>query len=748
MLTQGSIPQLKSLLFSAQGITWSYQRKLALASQLIMLVLGMVILMNVLINVGERRLQNDWATQRYGELQTLGTLLSDNVSFQEFRTRTFAQSEPLNHYFDDPTDAQKQKLLGIWANLIRNIPDLLEVAVFDAQGNIEFSSSPNNFLIRLPKEVVENKRAYSGQNVYSSDIKFVPINGILEPYWYQVSWVKNHKSGREGFVVTFTSLNQTIQKIKPDIGVHHSVVSVLDTQGTIYSGNEFNKLNPNQIQVAIGGSFAQAFPDVWREIALTKFGQFHTSNATIVFLKVDLTTQGDTDRNYYLVSFVLDKDIVSRFSHWKQMMLLSSIVLTLLAGLLIIFVHRYKLEKRARGYNIELVDSLFNDEHGVLIANEKGRVVAANQAAALILNCSKDKLIERTLSRIFHLEMGEYQKLMAQYAKKGTWLSQFDLRQYGAGVVDISVKSAPSTQYLEQDFFIININDVSELIHVQEREYRLKKLADSAIPVALVDHRGALIQVNNQFDHFLRLGGRLDKTLIELFGSEIEPQWNQIQQQISLKGSWQGHLSMLADGSSINVDILLNNYAAADADNEHLICTLLPVKQDHSMRSRETIPFRSAILVSFSDVERYFKSLEANKRLHSSMMLMEITPEGVFSHISDRGKLEKRQQDIEMRLLLELPKAYQLAQWQLGKLMIILPNTSADEAHQFALDMMKKLEEHGLADGVCVGLVVYHEGQTFAQFMDNAEVALKRAKHNGEHNICQAYTRPSNKLEC
>ncbi len=743
MLTQGSIPQLKSLLFSAQGITWSQQRKLALASQLIMLLLGMIILMNILINVGERYLQNDWATQRFGDLQTLGTLLSDNVSFQEFRTRTFAQSELLNHYLENPTRAQKQKLLRLWTHLSKNIPDLLEIALFDAKGNISFSSSPNNILLRLPEEAVKNTGSYSGRNVYSSEIKFAPINGIIEPYWYQASRVENPKSGRRGFMVTFTSLNQTIQKIKPDIGIRGSVFSVLDTQGTIYTGSDFNKLKSEQVQVGVGGSFAQAFPDVWREIVLTKFGQFHTSDATFVFLKIDLTSQDNPDHDdYYLVSFASDKDIVSRFSHWEIMMLVSGVILTLLAGLLIIIGHLYKLEKRARGYNIELVDRLFNDEHGVLIAGNKGRVVAANKAAAETLNITRDRLIERTLSRIFHLEIDDYRKLMDEYASRGTWSGRMDLRQFGAGVVDVSMKSAPDTQFLEQDFVIINLNDVSRLIRTQEREHLFKKLADSAVPVALVDNRGGLIRVNHQFDHLLRLGGRSDKTLIELFGSEIEPQWNQIQQQISLKGSWQGHVSMLADGSSISADILLNNYAA-DTDNEHLICTLLPVKPGRAADSRETMPFRSAVLVSYSDVERYFKNLDTGKRLHSGMMLMEITPEGVFSHISDRGKLEERQQNIEMRLLLELPKAYQLAQWQLGKLMLILPNTSADEAHQFALDMMKKLEEHGLADGVCVGLAVYHEEQTFSQFMENAEVALKRAKHNSEHNICQAYTRPS-----
>ncbi|MBM7072011.1 PAS domain-containing protein [Shewanella sp. 202IG2-18] len=742
MLTNGTIPQLKSLLFSAQGINWSYQRKLALASQLIMLLLGMVLLTNIIINVGERRLQNDWATQRYGELQTLGTMLSDKVSFQEFRTRTFAQSESLTHYLESPSAEQKQSMLKSWNNLTANIHDLLEIALFNAQGNLVSSSSTNSFIIRLPAEVINNKTAYSGNNVFTSDIKFAPINGRLEPYWYQVSWIDNPSAKKQGFLVTFMSLNSTLQRIKPDIGINKSSFIMLDAQGALYTGSGIDKIQQAQAQIGIGGSFAQALPQVWREIVLTKFGQFHSSDATFVFLKIDLTAQDNIDRDYYLVSFVLDKGIVARFAHWRQLMIIAISLLTILAGAVIILGHLFKLEKRARGYNVELVDSLFNDNHGVLIAGDNGRIVAANRAAASILNISKDKLIERTLARVFHIETDKFQLFRNEFLAQKNWSGKFDLRQYGSGIIDVDAKIAPDSQYLEQGFAIINLNDNSALVQSQEREYLLKKLSDSAVPVALIDTRGHLIKVNNQFDSFLRLGGATDKTLIELFGAEIEPQWNQIQQQISLKGSWQGHLSMLADGSLINVDILLNNYTAENSDNEHLICTLLPVKKGKSSpKVRESIPFRSAILVSYSDVERYFKSLDIHKRLHSSMMLMEIMPDGVFSHISDRDKLEKRQQDIEMRLLLELPKAYQLAQWQLGKLMIILPNTSADEAHQFALDIMKRLNEHGLSDGVCVGLVVYHEGQTFSQFMDNAEVALKRAKHNGEHNICQAYTR-------
>ncbi len=120
---------------------------------------------------------------------------------------------------------------------------------------------------------------------------------------------------------------------------------------------------------------------------------------------------------------------------------------------------------------------------------------------------------------------------------------------------------------------------------------------------------------------------------------------------------------------------------------------------------------------------------------------MDITAESMLSHMSDIGQLENRQKEVELKILRELPAGYQMSHWQLGKLIIILPDTDADKAHHFAIKSMSNLSDIGLSEGICMGIAAYQTGQSLEQYLSNAEVALKRAKQTGEQMICQAFTR-------
>ncbi|MGL5361100.1 MAG: PAS domain-containing protein, partial [Shewanella sp.] len=110
-------------------------------------------------------------------------------------------------------------------------------------------------------------------------------------------------------------------------------------------------------------------------------------------------------------------------------------------------------------------------------------------------------------------------------------------------------------------------------------------------------------------------------------------------------------------------------------------------------------------------------------------------------HMSDIAQLDTRQQEVEVQLLLEIPTHYQILHWQLGKIIVILPDTNATQAHHFALHTLEKLNSNGLGEGINIGIASYQTGQSLAQYLSNAEVALKRAKQNNEQNIAQAFTR-------
>ena len=102
------------LLISTQGLHWSTQRIFSVATQIIILLISVILMTNVIITLGERRLQEDWATQRYSELQSVGTLIADKVGFQQFRTQMFANSELLKRYLTIPSEVRQAKLQQNW----------------------------------------------------------------------------------------------------------------------------------------------------------------------------------------------------------------------------------------------------------------------------------------------------------------------------------------------------------------------------------------------------------------------------------------------------------------------------------------------------------------------------------------------------------------------------------------------------------------------------------------------------------
>jgi GGDEF domain-containing protein len=141
------------------------------------------------------------------------------------------------------------------------------------------------------------------------------------------------------------------------------------------------------------------------------------------------------------------------------------------------------------------------------------------------------------------------------------------------------------------------------------------------------------------------------------------------------------------------------------------------------------------------DLENFFNAMSPEEQQHSCLMLLDISPEALLSHMSEIESLESRQQQVETQVLNDLPRGYQMANWQLGKIAILVPDSDAINCHNFAAKTLENLGQHGLADGICIGIAAYAPGQTIQQFLNNAEVALKRAKQSGERNICQAFTR-------
>ncbi len=736
MLTQKH-PQL----IAGQGLHWSAQRIFSVVTQIIILLISVLLLTNIIITLGERRLQEDWATQRYSELQSVGTLIADKVSFQQFRTQMFANAELLKRYLTIPSEVRQRKLQESWEVMIRNIPELLEIALFDPQGKFKFSTTNDFSRDPLPPSLLGGARSMGGNEVYTSPLEFTPINGKLEPYFYQLAWLENPDQSIRGYLLTYQSMSRMLKSIKPAYSSAESPLLMVDTQGLLYAGAEI-KPTINRMPETMGGSLRQTYPALWRKMAMSNFGQFHGDDATFVYLKIELTTQYETRREYYLVSYVRNDDIADLFSEWRNILIVGAVILTLLALALILLSHFYRIGQRSREFSIELANRLFHQDIGCVIINDKSRIMTANEKAAELLCLPLDELSDRNLQRILQFENEQYAEIAAALEKDQKWQGVIDVESSSSGHLSITVTSSPPRKRQEK-YYLVTFEDVSQLREAQHQAKLNELLNDNAIPCALVQANGMLELANQAFMELVSIHDIHNKNLTELLNNDLCSQWPRITQQISLQGSWKGQI--LCDPNNTENTCLqatLKGHLDAAGEIEHIVCTLEQAQKRALLQDRgDFIPHRSTILVNLRDLDDYFKSLSESSREQSSLLLLDITAESMLSHMSDIGQLESRQREVEIHILKSLPVNYQMSHWQLGKLIVILPDTSSDDAHHFAVKTLSSLNEIGLGTGICMGIASYQTGQNLEQYLSNAEVALKRAKQIGEQNICQAFTR-------
>ena len=735
------LTQKTSLLITGQGLHWSTQRIFSVATQIIILLISVILLTNVIITLGERRLQEDWATQRYSELQSVGTLITDKVSFQQFRTQMFANSELLKRYLTIPSEVRQKKLQQNWALMTRNIPGLLDIALFDPQGKFKFSTTNNFSRESLPASLLEGSRNMGGTEVYTSPLEFTPINGKLEPYLYQLAWLENPNQTVRGYLVTYQSMTRMLKSIKPAYSSAESPLMMLDTQGLLYAGAE-NKPNINRIPETMGGSLRQTYPALWRKMSNSNFGQFHGDDATFVYLKVELTTQYETRREYYLVSYVRNDAIAENFSEWRNILIAGALVLTLLALALILLSHSYRIGQRSRAFSIDLANRLFYQDIGCVIVNENNRVVTANEKAAQLLAIPLDELSDRNLQRILQLENEQYAEILTQLEKDKKWHDVIDFEELCGCTLAVNISSAIRSAK-KGSYLLVTFEDVTQLKQAQQQAHLNQLLNDNAVACALVKANGELELANDAFMELVSIHDIDNKNLTELLNNDLDVQWPRITQQLLLQSTWKGQILCDPNGhENTCLQATLKGHLDAAGEIEHIVCTLEKAQKRALLQDRgDFIPHRSTILVNLRDLDDYFNSLDAVSRDNSSLLLIDITAESMLSHMSDIGQLESRQREVEIHILKSLPMRYQMSHWQLGKLIVILPNTHPDDAHHYAVATLESLNEIGLGAGICMGIASYQPEQNLEQYLINAEVALKRAKQIGEQNICQAFTR-------
>lgn len=728
----------QSFLLPSQGPSWSRQRLLGLSAQLLVLLLVATIFTSVMISLGEKRLQQDWATQRYSELQTVGTLLADKVSFQQFRTRLFARGELLRQYLESPTQVRKTQVLSHWQSLVDNMPDLLGVALYNPAGKLEFASSDIFGGARLPASLLGSNRTMGGKDVYTSPVELLANNGQLEPFMYQLSWLENPDQSIKGYLVTYNSVAKTMTSVRPTFSKSSSPLMLFDDQGFMFVGPEGD--GSNGIPNIQGESLAASFPALWQQMNGKYYGQFHDQDATYVYIKIELATQYETKRELYLVSYIDDLEVAAHFTHWRHILLTFAVSMVLALSAVIILSHLYRLEQRSRMLNIELSRGLFNTDAGWMIAGDSGRIIKANRAASQALKQDTDELEDRSLQRALQLDEATYREVTSLLNATGYWQGEVDLQSRGGGTVRTRIRKILLLDQ-RREYLLVNIDNITELTQTRHEAYLYRMMTEVETALALTKADGTIIKYSPACKQLLQLESREPGKLLACLDEEGEDLWYRITEQLNAQGFWKGQLGCNHPaGNGTGFKASLKAIANGEGELEYIACQFTRTIAKNAVTG-DMVPHRSAVLINHTNLQRYYDSLPTDGRDSASVMLLDVTPARMLSHMSDIGQLEQRANQIEVQLLREMPRNYQMSHWQLGKLIVVMPGTQANKAHEFAEQIMQMLTNLGLAEGLSIGIAANQPGQSLQQFLSNAEVALRRAKQPGEQNICQAFTR-------
>lgn len=735
---QSQVNNHPSKITALQDTRWTRTHILALTSQIILLIITVIIITNMLIKIGNKRLQDDWAGQRYSELQTAASLASDKVNFLKFRTQAFANGELVNQYIYTPNQVQQEKLKKRWDLMSNNIPELLGISLYSPQGQLRYASNDSFKTIELPKAILGEGSVYSNNDTFSSDIAFTPINGRLEPFIYQVARIERENNTIDGYVITFNSITRLLDSIKPAFYNPDSPLLLLSASGILFSASNQNKLIANMPE-SLGASLKQSDPALWQTMSQNNYGQYHTESSTFVFLKVELTGQNEHKQEYYLLSYILHNDIVARFEAWKSVMIISNVIIGLLGIGLIVFRFRYLVEKKARYNSIHLTHSLFNSELSYAVTSDNGRILSINPSAAQIINHDPNTLADRSLQRILQLDDETFNAIQATLYEQQYW--QDSIHLHGDERQQVSLYIHREALSANEHYWIVVFDDISKLTTSRKESFLNKLLSKNSDPTVIANTSGDVINANTNYQQLV--ASKADaQNIFEVFGNDFQQNWHNILAHITLQGEWHGVITPF-ENSLFDQDLhlVIDGHLSIEGDVEYLVISVMPQGYTKNLRHQTLIANKSNMVMRINELEQHFNNTNESIKQSSSLLLMDINPEGVFSNIGDITQLEKRQAEIEVQLLHDLPVSYQLAQWQLGRLVIFLPQTDSTQAHLFAIKIIKNLTKHDLEEGINIGIAGYIDNQSLHEYLANAEVALKRAKQSGDQNICQAFTR-------
>ncbi|MGL4475739.1 MAG: hypothetical protein ACRCT7_14985 [Shewanella sp.] len=747
MPSKPNAPLLPKKLMPEQGIIWSQQRILGLVCQIAVLLFCIVVLANVIIELGQKTILKERASQRYSELQSVANDLTDQINFQHFQTRSLAKSTLLKSFLQNPQPEFRQQLVSSWQELQANLDSLQGIAVYDGKGQQLINFSDELGAATLSDKLLTKISALEHDQVYLSPITFSSGNGKIKPVVYQVTKINYPEFNSPIYLITFHAMDVNLARLQNSFGDPNASLFLFNVDGQLNTLSS-NQQTSSRIPTELGTNLNDSYPALWKNMEKEHYGQFQGENVTLVFLKFQLKNGQFNDYSYFLLSYIDNAYLYNQFAMSRYLVLILLVCLGLLAMAFIGLKHSRHLQKRAGFFSMQLAEHLFDDGQGRIISTDQGRIITANAQAATTLLMLEEDLKDRSLQRCLQLQDKEFSAMLTTLNQYNIWKGELDLRQQQGDYLAITIRKVPFGR--RRDYYLLlTITQQTDLCLSREQVSRLTMFSDGAIAGALFAPDGQLIEVNPAFSHQLKQEMD-DINLISLVNHEQAGLWTRVQEQLTSLGHWHGNLVItLFSQSAQEWQLMLTSHTDSAGEVLAITSYWLPACPKHTLENPQDIAsakHNDDLLGDQHELQRCFEKLDKSSKHPASLLLIDISPEIAHHHISALNQRDTHQHSIEMHLIEFITPNFKLCRGQTGQLLLLMPETLPNQAHLYASDLMNYLIKFDLADGLNIGIAAGTQQDNLATLISHADIALHRAKQTGEQQICQAYTRPLSAL--
>ncbi|WP_156904885.1 PAS domain-containing protein [Ferrimonas senticii] len=683
--------------------------RLLFIAKMVLVVVLVISFSEAMLQLNQQSVRERIANSRFAELQNYSDRLNDGLEALRLNSRLLEQLPLPTAAVDGGSISQAQAAL---ARLQSNLIGYRHLALINANGEI-LANVGDQPLPVPPADLQRVLAQLSSREHYLSPLQ---LDQTQDSSHLWTLTPISHVAGGRHYLLAYIDISPMWRHL----GDNATPLFMANQAGQLIDLRDQSDDNNHQLE--------QRFPGLWRTMVEQDFGQWHSSNRTMVFIKV----RPNIPQGFYLFSYVDDSQMPMALRFRWQMRACIGLMLLFM----ILYLHQKRqqqlqLQRSNRGQN--LAEALYQSGSGSMLFSAEGHCLGATEALCQELDIPLMQLKDRRFNRLFNSKPISIDMVWQLARGSGNWSGTLQLNGHTGGRLQVKLSLLPLDQL--QSLMLLQLQESPQQRQQTLKLQQIELLCESASGLALLDNQQRIQSSNRALAIVCKtpmeqLIGRDWLELLPLCSSEMQ---QQLENQLNSRGLWQSQVWV----------------RRGDAAIQRCLASIQLTESSHTEELQRVLtltPIRDLSLVNDDDLASPLKRANLAQQLAQQpkpyvLMLLNISHSSTLGSFADADQLLFRQHLLLQQLAHELPPETILGQYsQPTEIQLLLPDWHHTKAATLAANLLKSMDDAGLGEQITIGLSQCDSDANWPQLLADAHAAIERARMTGQR-YCLAYTR-------